>query len=72
MINAFSYLKHEFLQAEKREKNIIVVYNSLYKQPSWLPIYMSEYADLAQPFWVKASWGRIGNYDFIRKALGYA
>ena len=70
-INAFSYLEHEFLQAEKREKTIIVVYNSLNKQPSWLPSYMSDYADQAQPFWVNTSRGRIGNYDFIKKALGY-
>ena len=71
-INAFSYLKHEFLQAEKRGKNIIIVYNSLYKQPSWLPSYMKDYEDWAQPFWVNnGRGGRSGNYDFIKKALGY-
>ncbi len=70
-INAFSYLKHEFLQAEKRGKTIIVVYNSMNRQESWLPYYMSDYAGQAQPFWVKTSWGRIGNYEFIKKALGY-
>ena len=70
-INAFSYLKHEFLQAQKRGKTIIVVYNSMNKQASWLPSYMSDYADQAQPFWVKTSWGRIGNYGFIKKVLGY-
>ena len=36
-INSFSYLKHEFKQAEKRNKKIIVVYNSLRKEPDWLP-----------------------------------
>lgn len=71
-INEFSYLKHEFLQAEKRGKTIIIVYNSLYKWSEWLPSYMSDYADKAQPFWVKNSWGgQSGNYDFIKKALGY-
>lgn len=70
-INEFSYLRHEFLQADKREKTIIVVYNSLNKQPSWLPSYMSDYADQAQPFWIKSFNGRMGNYDFIKKALGY-
>ncbi len=71
-INAFSYLKHEFLQAEKRGKTIIIVYNSLYKQPGWLPSYMSAYEDVAAPFWVKNAWGgKSGNYGFIKKALGY-
>ncbi len=71
-INTFSYLKHEFLQGEKRKRTIIIVYNSLYKWSEWLPSYMSGYADQAQPFWVKNSWGeRSGNYDFIKKALGY-
>ncbi len=70
-INSFSYLKHEFLQAEKRGKKIIIVYNSLNKQPSWLPSYMSGFADQAQPFWINTSFGRRGNYDFIKKALGY-
>jgi len=71
-INAFSYLEHEFKQAKKKNKNIIIVYNSLYKQSSWLPSYMSDFVDIAEPFWIRTSWGgRIGNYDFIKKALGY-
>lgn len=71
-INGFSYLKHEFLQAEKREKNIIIVYNSLNKQASWLPSYMSGYEDQAQPFWVRNAAGNVvGDYSFIKKALGY-
>ena len=69
-INSYSYLEHEFKQAERKNKNIIVVYNSLYKQPNWLPSYMRDYADIAQPFWVKSSTGeKIGNYDFIKRAL---
>ncbi len=71
-INSYSYLRHEFEQAKKRGKNIIIVYNSLYKWPSWLPSYMSSYEDIAEPFWIKNSWGgRSGNYEFIKKALGY-
>ena len=71
-INSFSYLRHEFEQAEKRGKNIIIVYNALIKQPGWLPPYMKAYEDQAQPFWIRNSWnGRSGDYDFIKKALGY-
>ena len=71
-INDYSYLKHEFLQAEKREKTIVIVYNSLIRQPSWLPSYMKKYENQAQPFWINNSCGgKNGNYDFIKKALGY-
>ena len=71
-INSCSYIEHEFRQAEKIGKTIITVYNSLYKWPEWLPSYMKEYEDQAQPVWIKNSEGeRIGNYDFIKKALGY-
>lgn len=71
-INCYSYLRHEFEQARKKKKSIVVVYNSLNKQPSWLPDYMKNYEAEAQPFWVKNVWGeRVGNYPFIKKALGY-
>ena len=71
-INTYSYLKHEFLQAVKRCKTIIVVYNSLQKQSTWLPSYMSEYEDEALPFWKKDALGnKTGNYEFIKTALGY-
>lgn len=70
--NNYSYLRHEFEQAKKKGKTIIIAYNSLYKQSSWLPWYMSAYADKAQPFWIKNVWGnKVGNYAFIKKALGY-
>lgn len=71
-INSWSYLRHEFEQAKKKGKQIIVVYNSLNKQPSWLPDYMSEYEDKAEPFWIY-NWNveKVGNYQFIKKALGY-
>lgn len=71
-INPYSYLEHEFLQAQKKNKSIIIVYNSLYKQPSWLPDYMREYEDRAQPFWIKNTFGqKIGNYQHIKESLGY-
>lgn len=71
-VNTYSYLRHEFEQAKKRGKNIVVVYNSLYRQLTWLPSYMSGYASSAQPFWVRDSLGRkVGNYALIKGALGY-
>jgi hypothetical protein len=71
-INACSYLKHEFMQAIKRGKVIVIVYNSLNKQPHWLPDYMVGYETIAQPFWIQNKWGdKIGNYPLIKKALGY-
>ena len=72
VINTFSYLEHEFRQAEKKNKKITIVYNSLYNQYSWLPSYMRNYADIAVPFWINTpSSSRIGNYYFLKKALGY-
>jgi len=71
-INKFSYLRHEFEQAKKKGKQIIVVYNSLNKQPLWLPSYLKAYEDEAVPFWIKnASGERVGNYAYIKEALGY-
>lgn len=71
-INCYSFLEHEFRQAQKKDKKIIVVYNSLYRQPSWLPSYMKAYENEAQPFWTKNAWGdKVGNYAFIKQALGY-
>ena len=35
-INSCSYLRHEFEQAKKKGKNIIIVYNSFYKQATRL------------------------------------
>ena len=71
-INSYSYLKHEFMQAKKKNKTIIIVYNSLNKQSKWLPSYMSEYEEDAHPFWKKNDKGKkIGDYQYIKKALGY-
>lgn len=71
-VNTYSYLEHEFRQAKQKGKMIIVVYNSLNKQPSWLPAYMSDYESEAYPFWTRNALGtKVGNYDYIKKALGY-
>lgn len=71
-INSYSYLRHEFEQAKKRNRKIIIVYNALTKQPHWLPTYMQGYESIAEPFWTKNYWGdKVGNYYFIKKELGY-
>lgn len=71
-INSLSYLRHEFEQSVRRGKYIIVLYNSKYKQGHWLPSYMSAYADQAMPFWSTNARGEtVGNYQLIKKALGY-
>ncbi len=71
-INSYSYIEHEFKQSKRKGKKIIVVYNSLNKQPGWLPSYMREHEDVAHPFWIRNYYGeKVGNYEFIKKALGY-
>jgi len=71
-INTYSYLRHEFEQAKKRKKPIIVVYNSLRKETNWLPSYMADYESDAQPFWIKNNFGeKVGNYAYIKQVLGY-
>ena len=48
------------------------MYNSLNKQSDWLPEYMKDYKEEAHPFWIKNLWGeKIGDYQYIKKALGY-
>lgn len=71
-INTYSYLKHEFEQAKKKGKTIIIVYNSLINQPSWLPSYMSSYESDAHPFWkYDRKENKVGDYTYIKQALGY-
>lgn len=70
-INAYSYIRHEFEQAKKRNKVIIVVYNSLRKE-DWLQAYMKDYESVAHPFWIKNADGeKVGDYSYIKQALGY-
>ena len=72
-INNYSYLRHEFEQAKKKGKQIIVVYNSFCKQPIWLPPYLKGYENQAIAFWIRDAWGnKVGNYIAIKNKLGYA
>lgn len=71
-INSYSYIRHEFEQAKKCKKSIIVLYNSLRKESNWLPSYMKDYESVAYPFWIKNAYGeRVGNYLYIKQVLGY-
>lgn len=71
-INQYSYLRHEFEQAKKKGKTIIVVYNSLNKQSNWLPSYMEGYEEDAHPFWKRDDSGKkVGDYTYIKQVLGY-
>lgn len=71
-INSFSYLRHEFEQAKKKGKDIIIVYNSLRNEGTWLPSYMNGFEDYASPFWTyNAAGEKVGNYQLIKKLLGF-
>lgn len=71
-INDYSYLRHEFEQAKKRGKTIVILYNSTRYETSWLPSYMSGYENCAIPFWRIDSYGRkVINYSKLKEALGY-
>jgi transcription elongation factor Elf1 len=71
-INNYSYLRHEFEQAKKKGKPIIILYNSLRKELGWLPSYMVGYEYCAYPFWIYNNKGeKVGNYSYIKKVLGY-
>ena len=71
-INKCSYLRHEFEQAKKKNKTIIIIYNSTRKESSWLPSYMNGYEDYAWPFWKYDSYGKkVGDYTYIKEVLGF-
>ena len=71
-INEYSYIQHEFEQARRKRKNIIILYNSLRKEKQWIPYYMKDYENLAEPFWIYNEFGeKVGNYVFVKKTLGY-
>lgn len=71
-INSFSYLRHEFEQAKKKKKTIIIVYNSTRKETNWLPSYMNGYENYAKPFWKYDDYGRkVGDYSYIKEVLGF-
>ena len=71
-INSLSYLHHEFEQAKKKNKMIIILYNATAKMTSWLPKYMTGYEDKGVPFWKYDNSGRkVGNYAYIKEVLGF-
>lgn len=71
-INSYSYLRHEFEQASKKNKPIIIVYNSQRKEANWLPTYMSDCEDEAHPFWITNDKGKkVGDYSYIKEVLGF-
>lgn len=71
-INSYSYLRHEFEQAKKKDKTIIIVYNSTRNESTWLPSYMSGYEGDAHPFWKFDDSGKkAGDYYYIKEALGF-
>ena len=71
-INKYSYLRHEFEQAKKKKKTIIIVYNSTRKETSWLPSYMDGYEENAKPFWkTDANGKKVGDYAYIKEVLGF-
>ena len=71
-INSYSYLRHEFEQAKKKNKNIVIVYNSTRNENTWFPCYMKGYEDCAFPFWIyNDSGNRVGNYQRIKDVLGF-
>jgi len=71
-INKCSYLRHEFEQAKKKKKTIIIIYNSTRKETNWLPTYMNGYEDCAKPFWKLDIYGRkVGDYSYIKEVLGF-
>lgn len=71
-INKYSYLRHEFEQAKKKKKPMIIFYNSMRKETSWLPKYMDGFEGYAVPFWKYDALGRkVGDYSYIKEVLGF-
>lgn len=71
-INKYSFLRHEFEQAKKKNKTMIIVYNSTRKETSWLPSYMDGYEENAKPFWkTDANGKKVGDYAYIKEVLGF-
>lgn len=71
-INRYSYLRHEFEQAKKKKKPIIIVYNSTRNESNWFPSYMDGYLNCARPFWkIDVGGRRVGDYAYIKEVLGF-
>lgn len=70
-INSCSYLEHEFKQSIRKNKKIIIIYNSMRRETSWLPDYMKKYESIATPFYINREGIKYENYPFIKKELEY-
>lgn len=71
-VNSYSYLRHEFEQAKKQNKVIIILYNSTRLESSWLPAYMKGYEHIAHPFWKINAYGmKVGDYYYVKEVLGF-
>lgn len=56
----------------KKNKPIIIVYNSQRKEKNWFPTYMSDYEDEAHPFWTTNDKDKkVGDYAYIKEVLGF-
>lgn len=67
-VNNYSYLRHEFEQAKKRNKKNVILYNSTRCEANWLPFYMAGYEQYAFPFWLNKV-TETPNYYQIKKVL---
>ncbi|MBE5912272.1 hypothetical protein [Pseudobutyrivibrio sp.] len=71
-INKYTYLEHEFRQARSKDKEIIIIYNSLKKQQGWLPDYMKNHQYIEIPFWKYDERGnKVGDYSNLKRLLGF-
>lgn len=69
-VNSWSYLRHEFEQAKKQKKEIIIFYNSLRNESNWLPEYMEGYESKAKSFWKINEYGmKVGDYNSVKAVL---
>ena len=58
--------------SKKKNKEIIILYNSTRNETTWLPSYMKGYEDKAKPFWIyNSERKKVGDYAAIKLALGY-
>lgn len=69
-VNKFPYLQHEFKQAKRKKKKIVIFYNSSINQKQWLPSYMKGYESCAIPFWIDKE-NKVLDHLNIKKALEF-
>lgn len=60
------------MSLNKKNKKIIILYNSTRNEERWLPSYMKGYEHNAKPFWMyNEQKHKVGNYFHIKKELGF-